>query len=203
MHCSTARFPSEDDCTTFARSDAYAFDIQTLTDGGIIFAAVAMGPRDHVSENGSIERAQTAHGTGLDVASLAISDRAVNASTHKLGGRFDADAAWAVVSLEIRSRIVPDDKRRFTNVLDARPNPFNAGLALEFTLFRRSRVVLRVYDASGRTVRHLLNDIQPPGRIIRHWDTKDDSGRTVGSGVYFVRMDLEGHMLTRKVVLLK
>jgi hypothetical protein len=194
---------ADDECTSGVRSASYAIDIETLTEGGVVFAAVTMRDREHTSEHGFIGRSQESRGAGPTAASLAIADRAVDAGTHKLGGRFDGDVAWAVVSMEIRSKLVPDDRSRFTNALDARPNPFNAGLNLEFTLHRRSRVILRVYDAAGRIVRHLLDDIQPPGRINRRWDAKDDSGRTVGSGVYFVRMDVEGHMLTRKVILLK
>ena len=162
-----------------------------------------MGDRDHTPQNGFIERAQGACGLGPDAASLAVADRAVDATTNKLGGQFDGEVSWAVVSLEVRSQLVPDDHLRFTDALDTWPNPFNAKLTLRYTLHRRSRVALRVYDVSGRIVRRLLDDIQPPGQIAHRWDATDDTGRPVGSGVYFVRMDLEGHTLTRKVVLLK
>lgn len=194
---------SNDDCASGAGSGSYAIDIQTLTEGGVVYGAVTMRDREHTPEHGFIERWQASRGEGPNAVSIAILDRAVDAATHTLGGRFDGDVGWAAVSLEIRSNVVPDDRSRFTNALGARPNPFNAGLSLEFTLHRRSRVTLRVYDAAGRIVRHLLDDIQPPGRITRRWDARDDSGRTVGSGVYFVRMDVEGHRLVRKVILLK
>ncbi len=69
-----------------------------------------------------------------------------------------------------------------------------------------SRVTLNVFDISGRHVKTLT-----PGLIagagsqsaLVEWDTSDNSGNSVGPGVYFLRLDWPGGSKVEKVVVLK
>jgi hypothetical protein len=48
---------------------------------------------------------------------------------------------------------------------------------------------LRVYDRSGRLVRALANSYIGNGYYAVAWDGRDDSGRTVPAGVYFLQLE--------------
>ncbi len=86
-------------------------------------------------------------------------------------------------------------------LLHCYPNPFNPELQVEFTLSRRSRVVVRIFNVLGQRVRELLNRSLPAGRHKIHWEGKNDAGIALPSGVYFLRMRAEGRSRTVKVVL--
>jgi hypothetical protein len=86
---------------------------------------------------------------------------------------------------------------------EAYPNPFNPVTTIPFSLAREGRVTLDVYDALGRRVRTLFDGARPAGPQDMVWDGRDDDGRAVSSGVYFVRLDADGQTATRKVTILK
>ncbi|MFH1279650.1 MAG: FlgD immunoglobulin-like domain containing protein [Candidatus Eisenbacteria bacterium] len=90
-----------------------------------------------------------------------------------------------------------------TRLVGARPNPFNPVTTVQFELGREARVQLKVYDVQGRFVRTLADETMSAGGHTVAWDGRDDNGRSVGSGPYFVRMISGSYDTTSKVVLLK
>lgn len=68
------------------------------------------------------------------------------------------------------------------------PNPFNAELEIRFNLPRSERIVVEVYDISGRLMRTLSNDILPAGVHRLHWNGENDTGRSVSPGLYLIRL---------------
>jgi flagellar hook assembly protein FlgD len=76
----------------------------------------------------------------------------------------------------------------------ARPDPIVGpeGTRFDLRLAAAARVGLSVYDASGRLQRRFPLVELPAGRHAIHWDGRDDSGRPVASGVYFLRADFGG-----------
>ncbi|HPF69321.1 MAG TPA: S8 family serine peptidase [Candidatus Krumholzibacteria bacterium] len=85
----------------------------------------------------------------------------------------------------------------------AAPNPFNPQTEIAFEVPTRGQVVLRVYDVKGRIVRTLLSESLEAGVHTVPWNGRDDGGRAVASGVYFVKMTAPGFGGTAKVMLLK
>jgi hypothetical protein len=89
----------------------------------------------------------------------------------------------------------------------ARPNPFNSATAIDFDLASGGHITLRIYDASGRVVCTLVDDRLPAGPHRVAWDGKTDAGLRAASGIYFVKMTVDGRngtfIETRKAVLLK
>ncbi len=86
----------------------------------------------------------------------------------------------------------------------AYPNPFNPTTTVEFELPKDSPVRLYVFDVTGRWVRSLADQGNYRAgfhRVI--WDGQDDAGRSVGSGVYFYRLEAGAFDQTRRVILLK
>ncbi len=83
------------------------------------------------------------------------------------------------------------------------PNPFNPRTSIRYSLAAAEQVSLRVYDLRGRLVRSLVAAKQPAGPHVAHWDGRDDTGRTVASGVYLYRLDAGAFQRSRKMLLLK
>ena len=83
------------------------------------------------------------------------------------------------------------------------PNPFNPSTTISFSLSTPSYVSLRIYDASGRYIRTLIDEPYDAGRHEERWDGRDDHGRELSSGLYFCRIEAGALSETRKMVLLR
>jgi hypothetical protein len=68
------------------------------------------------------------------------------------------------------------------------PNPFNPTTTIRFDVQRRSVVDVSVYNLLGQKVSTLVNDDLTPGTYATTWNATDSYGKSVSSGVYFVRM---------------
>lgn len=78
------------------------------------------------------------------------------------------------------------------------PNPFNPVTNLEFGISKLGFVTLKIYDLLGKEVAKLVNEKLSPGRYRVEFDV---SG--LPSGVYFYRLETEGFLETKSMVLLK
>ena len=81
--------------------------------------------------------------------------------------------------------------------LVCRPNPFFGSVTLLYEPATSGRVDLEVYDPAGRRVRRLEGTVSGgpgtdgPGTHKALWDGRDETGRSVASGVYFFRLRTE------------
>ncbi len=80
------------------------------------------------------------------------------------------------------------------------PNPSASTVLLRFALPSATRVRIAVFDVSGRRVRTLAAEELPAGAHAVQWDGRDDAGRTLGPGLYLVRLEAQGEALARRVV---
>jgi hypothetical protein len=84
------------------------------------------------------------------------------------------------------------------------PNPFNPATTVRFSVpGGAAHVGLEIVNVNGRVVRTLVDGELGPGPHTRVWDGRDDSGEAVASGVYFMRLEADGLVETRKMTLLK
>ncbi len=87
--------------------------------------------------------------------------------------------------------------------LALRSNPFCGSADVILTLPSAGDATLDVFDIAGRrvvTLRHLGSDA---GTSCVTWDGRNESGRRVGPGVYFLRLTHDGRSVTAKGVLLR
>jgi hypothetical protein len=84
------------------------------------------------------------------------------------------------------------------------PNPFNPSTTIPVAVPRSSNVVLKVYTILGEEVRTVFAGSLEPGHYWFVWDGSSASGRPVSTGVYLIRLTLEGGKnLSGKMLLLK
>ncbi len=84
-----------------------------------------------------------------------------------------------------------------------RPNPSRSSAAIGFTLPQGGHVTLRIYDARGALVATLADGPLGPGQHEILWDGRDDAGRAVGAGVYFLQLEAAGQRATAKLLRLE
>jgi predicted outer membrane repeat protein len=83
------------------------------------------------------------------------------------------------------------------------PNPLRSAegmTVIPFQIPQSNEVVLEIYDLLGRRVRLLEKVAKPPGFYSVLWDGRDQHGRLVESGIYFVRMRAEKFVAMRKIL---
>ncbi len=84
------------------------------------------------------------------------------------------------------------------------PNPFNPKTTIAFTLNKNYHTKLDIYNVRGQHVKNLFDktaDAETPYRI--EWDGKDTSGKTVGSGIYYYRLQYGPNTEMKKMILLR
>jgi len=82
----------------------------------------------------------------------------------------------------------------------AEPNPFRGATRIRYGLPKECRVSLGVYDAAGNRVRNFDATDNSPGFHEKTWDGRNDAGREVGAGMYFLRLEAGGAVRTGKLV---
>jgi hypothetical protein len=90
-----------------------------------------------------------------------------------------------------------------TRLLPNVPNPFNPETEIRFELAKTSHVRITVYDLMGRRVVQLFDEVRGAGQNMVTWRGRDERGRAVPSGAYYIRLEASGSVDTRKVMLLK
>jgi hypothetical protein len=83
------------------------------------------------------------------------------------------------------------------------PNPLRGSATLTLALPRAADVTLAIFDQQGRRVRTLVSGARPAGEHAIVWDGRDDAGHAVVSGIYFVRCEVAGRTITRRIVALR
>jgi hypothetical protein len=83
------------------------------------------------------------------------------------------------------------------------PNPFGARTTLSFSVSRRDRATLRIFDIRGGLVKTLTDEIMEPGRHRVDWDGTDGNGRPKAGGIYYAQLCSGGLIQSRRVALLR
>ena len=84
------------------------------------------------------------------------------------------------------------------------PNPFNPTTTISFSIPVASKIELSVYNIKGQKVKSLVTDSFESGNHSVIWNGKDDTGKSIGSGVYFYKLNVNGvSNQIRKCILMK
>lgn len=78
------------------------------------------------------------------------------------------------------------------------PNPFNPVTTIRYELPKASRVLLKVYDVLGQEVATLVDQEEPAGVYSVQFN-----GRSLGTGIYFYRLQAGSFTETKKLILMK
>ncbi len=84
------------------------------------------------------------------------------------------------------------------------PNPFNPTTTIRYDVPRGgSEVTLAIFDVRGTRIVELVNEHKAAGAHRVQWNGLTAQGQQVATGVYFLRLQTNGVLLTRKMVVIK
>jgi len=95
------------------------------------------------------------------------------------------------------------DTQKVTTLMPNYPNPFNPTTTISFYNATSGHVLVEVFNILGQRVKTLVNDNLSAGSHSTVWNGEDQSGKSVGSGVYFYKMTTDGYSETKKMLLMK
>jgi hypothetical protein len=67
------------------------------------------------------------------------------------------------------------------------PNPFNPSTTIHYELPVPGMVTMKIYNILGQEIRTLVNEVQNAGSHAVIWNSQNDAGHIVASGVYLYR----------------
>jgi hypothetical protein len=97
---------------------------------------------------------------------------------------------------------VPKSIKLFQNY----PNPFNPATSIQFIVNSGKSPLhtsLKIYNVRGQLVKTLVDEDKTGGNYAILWDGRDESGKTVSSGIYFYKLTVGSSSEVKKMVLLK
>ncbi|HMB67928.1 MAG TPA: C25 family cysteine peptidase [bacterium] len=87
--------------------------------------------------------------------------------------------------------------------LSVGPNPMVGSGDVRFSTSRGGAVTVEAFDVRGRRVAVLVDGELPPGDHALRWDGKNEAGRRLANGMYFLRLSTPDRQETVKVALLR
>ncbi|UCE05268.1 MAG: prolyl oligopeptidase family serine peptidase [bacterium] len=83
------------------------------------------------------------------------------------------------------------------------PNPFNSTTIIRYDLLKPSHVILKIYDSIGREVKVLVNNFEEPGFKSVQWNSKNNFGLDVSTGIYMYLIQCDDYSQGGKMILIK
>jgi len=83
------------------------------------------------------------------------------------------------------------------------PNPFNPNTTIRYDLPKKTNVKIVIYNLLGQKVISLVNEVQDAGQKQVLWDSNNENGEAVGSGIYIYNFTAGDIVMTGKMVLLR
>lgn len=84
------------------------------------------------------------------------------------------------------------------------PNPFNPTTTITYALAAAGEVSLKIFNILGQEIRTLLSETgRPAGLYSEVWDGTDNHGRSVATGVYVYRLEVNEFVDMKKMVLIR
>lgn len=84
------------------------------------------------------------------------------------------------------------------------PNPFNGGTIIPVHLNTAAEITLNIFSITGEKVRTLYsNQFTSAGTYTVRWDSKNDTGNEVPSGIYLYRISVNNLTQAKKLIVVR
>lgn len=88
-------------------------------------------------------------------------------------------------------------------LVECYPNPFNGKLNIRYHINKVSDIYVTIYDLSGKVIKSFESEPKYPGQHQLIWDTKNNNGDAVATGLYFISLSSKNRTTNKKVLYLK
>lgn len=79
----------------------------------------------------------------------------------------------------------------------------NRRFTINYNITKEARVQIRIFDASGRYIKTVRNELQPRGNYSIEWNEEENEGKAPASGIYFIQFSDGVYYSSIKLVILK
>ncbi len=115
-------------------------------------------------------------------------------------GVFSSIITWHVnVTLGVNDPEIPG----VTLLRQNYPNPFNPSTSIKFSLRESEKVKINIFNAKGQKIKTLADKSMSAGEHQLVWDGRNDTGHTMGSGIYLIKMETKSYNKIVKAILVK
>ena len=83
------------------------------------------------------------------------------------------------------------------------PNPFNSQTTIQYQINEPGKVSLKIFDILGKRVRTLVDVEKSPGYYSITWDSRNDDGSDVTSGIYIYELNIKNFCQRKKLIFVK
>jgi len=166
---------------------------QEINDKGFYVQRMQLGESDDSWINiGFVQ----GHGTTTQTEYYSYEDDKLSNATYKyrlVQTDYNGDFEYYDLNnnVEIGSPLAPGLSQNY-------PNPSNPKTKIDYQIPQDAKVVLKVYDVTGREVAALVNEFKSAGYYTTEFD-----GTNLASGVYFYKLEAGNFSKVMKMVLLK
>ena len=88
-------------------------------------------------------------------------------------------------------------------LLSSYPNPFNPSTRIDYVVPVEGMITLFVFNISGQKMSSLVDGYKQTGGYSLNWDGTNYAGESLPAGIYFIRIEYAGGIMTQKITLLK
>jgi len=164
------------------------------TDGNWLWAINAGGDDFDESYDLCIDTEGNIYVTGYCAGLANFGTFIINCS-----GGSDIFVAKLSTTVQVEDIIISEEVK-FSNF----PNPFNPSTTIEFSIPNNSNIDLSIYNLKGQIIKTLIKDELNGGSHSIIWTGEDESGKSVSSGLYFYKLNVNGKTkAVKKCLLLK
>ena len=107
-------------------------------------------------------------------------------------------------SMDIKTAVRQAEERPvFQTQLAIYPNPFSEATTIQIDHIPAGQAKIEIYAASGQFVRRLNFSTNSSSKIAVKWDGRDDRGRRLPNGIYFISLQTKAGHFSHKICLLR
>jgi hypothetical protein len=160
--------------------------------------ALGQSGGDYVLRLGSFDSGGAGSSSGGDYSAYATIAQPLAGAMQ--GGGYEVRGGFWSGPIQVTDAPPPPAARpdRFA-VFAPSPNPSRDRVVVAFDLPRETRARVAVFSVTGQRIRSLLDGVSAAGRHQVWWDGRDEAGRRVHQGVYFVRVEAGADAAVKKL----
>jgi hypothetical protein len=112
---------------------------------------------------------------------------------------------YDVLILDLFSSGVEEDvNTREAFLYQGCPNPFVSSTSIRYSVAKAGHIELKIYNLAGQLAKTLVDEPQKAGTHSRNWNSRNNKGKIMPSGMYFVRLEAgDGLPKVKKLLLLR
>lgn len=104
----------------------------------------------------------------------------------------------------ILSADTQEDYNKIKDILlfSCKPNPFGSSIQISLQLQQDLNTSVKIFDLSGRLITKLIDRKMLKGNYTLNWNAKDNNGKSISQGIYFIVVNAGGTKKVTKVSLM-